>query len=190
MGGFLDPRRLTPAAQCHTLVQTSSSSRMRLGASLAFAIRSLDDEEAHHRELELVELLASWVENSVSAQRLRDLHETMRFAVWTTVRHPDRNVVLAEERAQPVGIVIGELKRTQHGRHGFVDWIAVKPDRRCQGIGSALITELATAIGVGRLEGSVDLDDPVASSFWERQGWTRIKPAPRRVMMGGPAERR
>ena len=161
-----------------------------IGAPLALVIRSLGDEEAHQRELELVELLASWVRTSISAQRFHDVHETMRFAMWTTIRHPDRSVVLAEERLQPVGIVIGELKRVQRERHGFVDWIVVNPDRRREGIGSVLIVGFARAIGVDRLEGSVDLGDPVASSFWERQGWTRVKPPPRRLMMGGPVSRR
>lgn len=152
------------------------------------AIRSLEEDEAHQRELEVVELLADWVSASISARRFRDIQETMRSAVWATIRHPDRSLILAEEHAQPVGIVIGELRRTGEGLHGFVDWIAVKPDRRREGIGSTLLTGFATAIGVDRLAGAVDLDDPVASSFWERQGWTRIKPEPRRVMMGGPAQ--
>ena len=160
-----------------------------IGASLVLAIRNLGDEEAHVRERELVNLLTSWVQQSVSARRFHDIHETMRFAVWTTVRHPDRTVLLAELDGQPAGILLGELKEEPKGRFGFVEWIAVEPDRRCQGIGSALVDEFATLIGVDRLEGSVDLADPVASAFWEQQGWTSLRPPPRRVMMGGPAIR-
>ncbi len=161
-----------------------------IGTSLALAIHRSGDEEAHVRERELVTLLTSWVQETVSARRIHDIQETMRFAVWTTVRHSDRTVLLAELDGQPAGILLGELKEGPKGRFGFVEWIAVEPDRRRQGIGSALVDEFATLIGVDRLEGSVNLDDPVAVAFWERQGWTRLRPPPRRVMMGGPAIRR
>jgi hypothetical protein len=58
-----------------------------IGTSLALAVRRSGDEEAHVRERELVTLLTSWVQETVSARRIRDTHETMRFAVWTTVSH-------------------------------------------------------------------------------------------------------
>jgi ribosomal protein S18 acetylase RimI-like enzyme len=156
---------------------------------LAVAIRRLDDAEARARERDLVQHLTSWVRGSISARRFSDIDETIRVAVWSTVRHPERTVVLAEQTGQPVGILLGALRETPHRQYGFVEWVAVDPSGRRAGVASALVTTFATALGVDRLEGSVDLDDPVASAFWEREGWTRLRPPPRRVMMGGPVMR-
>jgi hypothetical protein len=89
-----------------------------IGTSLALVIRSPGDEEAHIRESELISHLTSWVQQSVGARRIHDIQETMRFAVWTTVRHPDRAVLLAELDGQPAGILLGELKEGPKGRFG------------------------------------------------------------------------
>ena len=161
-----------------------------IGASVALVVSRLSHQEALVREPELVQQLIAWVAESVSANHFRDINETMRSAVWTAVHHPDRAVLLAERDGQPVGILLGGLEGAAPRQHGFVEWVAVEPDSRCQGIGSTLFDEFATSIGVDQLEGSVNLDDPVASAFWERQGWTSLRPPPRRVMMGGPIIRK
>jgi len=165
-------------------------SSIGIGAALSLDVRQLAADEAIAREHELVQHLTDWVAPSVSGQGIRDIGEMMRSAVWTTLRHPDRTVLLAEEDGQLTGILLGELKDDRQGRYGYVEWIAVDPRARQAGVATALVTELATTLGVERLHGSVDLDDPVASAFWERQGWTRLKPPPRRVIMGGPVMRR
>ena len=162
-----------------------ASSSIGIGASLSVHVRRLAEDEALAREHELVQHLTEWVAPSVSGQGIRDIDEMMRSAVWTTLRHPDRTVLLAEQDGRSTGILLGELKDDRRGRYGYVEWIAVDPDARRAGVATALVTELATTLGVERLQGSVDLDDPVASAFWERQGWTRLKPPPRRVIMGG-----
>ncbi len=156
---------------------------------MSLNIHCLGDDEALVREQELLQLLVSWVAGSVSARRFRDIGETMRFAMWTTVRHPNRTVLLAEQDSRPRGILLGELRDDRRKRYGYVEWIAVDPDRRRAGVATALTMDFATKLGVEQLQGSVDLDDPVAVTFWERQGWTRLDPPPRRVMMGGPAIR-
>ena len=174
-------------------------------------IRRLPQDEVAVRCSELGERLAEWVSGSVSGSGLPDLRSRMRFAVSTAARHPEHAVLLAvATRSGPgaapdtaphdaphdapgdapddalIGILVGESRDGSRDTYGFIEWIAVAPDARRRGVGAALVAEFAATSGVERLEGSVNIHDPVAMAFWERQGWTRLRPPPRRVMMGGP----
>jgi len=166
-------------------------------------IRRLPQDEVAVRCSALGERLAEWVSGSVSGSGLPDLRSRMRFAVSTAARHPEHAVLLAVAAGSgpgatpdaapldapvdaPIGILVGESRGGSRDTYGFIEWIAVAPDARRRGVGAALVAEFAATSGVERLEGSVNIDDPVAMAFWERQGWTRLRPPPPRAMMGGP----
>lgn len=79
-------------------------------------------------------------------------------------RDPDLFVV-AEDGDHLVGVAIG----THDGWRGYVFRLAVAPDRRSEGIGSALVADLERRFaskGVHRLRILVHRSNPAARGFW------------------------
>jgi GNAT superfamily N-acetyltransferase len=85
---------------------------------------------------------------------------------------------LASDAARPVGVLIA----APDGATGaaFVRWLAVDPDHRRRGVGTALVDALTATPGITSLSGMVDQDDPAALSFWRDRGWTVASPRPGR----------
>lgn len=78
--------------------------------------------------------------------------------------------VVAEREGELVGVAMG----TYDGRRGFVFRLAVAPNERGKGIGSALVTELERrfeAMGVTKVRVLVFRTNGTARSFWEAQGY-------------------
>ena len=91
---------------------------------------------------------------------------------------------IASDGRRPVGVLIAAPEpRTQSA---FVRWIAVAPDARRSGVGTALVEALAVTPGLTALTGMVDQEDPTALGFWKDLGWSVRRPRPgrQRQLMG------
>ena len=91
---------------------------------------------------------------------------------------------IAFEAGRPVGVLIAAPEpRT---RSAFIRWIAVAPEARRSGVGTALVEALAETPGLDALTGMVDQEDPTALGFWKDLGWSVRRPRPgrRRQQMG------
>jgi GNAT superfamily N-acetyltransferase len=97
-------------------------------------------------------------------------------------RAGDAGVVALDGRAVALGAAWYRLFRRGEPGYGFVSEsvpelaIAVRPDARRGGVGTALLTELlrlASEEGHGALSLSVELDNP-ARSLYERLGFRRV----------------
>lgn len=86
------------------------------------------------------------------------------------------------EAGEPVGALFASAQR--EGSQYFIRWIVVDPAHRRCGIGDRLVDELERTTTAKRLIGMVDLDDPVASSFWRSRGFVAIRGSSGRITMG------
>lgn len=89
------------------------------------------------------------------------------------LRDPDL-FLLAENNGQLIGAVLGGFD----GRRGMMYHLAVRPDQRQQGIGTALVhalEERLKAKGCIRYYLLVTLDNESAIRFYESQGWERME---------------
>jgi ribosomal protein S18 acetylase RimI-like enzyme len=89
------------------------------------------------------------------------------------LRDPDL-FLLAEENGEIIGAVLGGFD----GRRGMMYHLAVKPDKRQQGAGTALVQALETRLkakGCIRYYLLVTLDNESAIRFYEAQGWERME---------------
>lgn len=78
--------------------------------------------------------------------------------------------VVAEDGTAVIGVAMG----TFDGRRGFIFRLAVAPDHRGRGIGSALVSELERRfadMGVTKVRVLVFRTNETARSFWEAQGY-------------------
>jgi GNAT superfamily N-acetyltransferase len=81
-------------------------------------------------------------------------------------------VLLAEDEDEPVGYAFGELDR--HG-YAHVNIVYVVPERRREGVTTALLTEFASRAreaGIGHLTLDVATDNVVGREAWRRLGFT------------------
>ena len=77
-----------------------------------------------------------------------------------------------------IGYIAGH-RTTRHGCDGEVQYLFVAPERRRQGVATALLRLLAswfTETGVRKVCVCVDADSPAAKPFYERVGAYPIKP--------------
>jgi ribosomal protein S18 acetylase RimI-like enzyme len=89
------------------------------------------------------------------------------------LRDPDL-FLLAENKGELIGAVLGGFD----GRRGMMYHLAVRPDQRQQGIGTALmqaLEERLKAKGCIRYYLLVTLDNDSAIRFYESQGWERMQ---------------
>lgn len=90
---------------------------------------------------------------------------------------------VAEENGRVVGTVLGG----DDGRRGYVHHLAVVPELRGRGIGSALLKEMERAMaarGIAKVHLFVFEDNGRAHALYEREGWehrTDIRIYSRRV---------
>lgn len=90
----------------------------------------------------------------------------------------------ASDSGRPVGVLIATPE--PWNRAAFVRWIAVAPEARRMGVGTALVEALVATPWLESITGMVDQTDPAALAFWQGQGWSVRKPRPgrRRELMG------
>lgn len=84
-------------------------------------------------------------------------------------RNPHTNFV-AEINGKIVGIALSG----HDGRRGYLYHMAVSPDYRRQGIGTALLQAICTAIkneGITKLALLVFSKNQIGNDFWQSQGW-------------------
>ena len=85
---------------------------------------------------------------------------------------------IASHEGRPVAVLIATPE--PQTRSAFVRWIAVEPDSRRRGVGTALVEALARTPGLDALNGMVDQEDPTALGFWKDLGWRVRTPRPGR----------
>ena len=91
---------------------------------------------------------------------------------------------IASDGGRAVGVLIAAPEpRT---RSAFIRWIAVEPDARRRGVGTALVAALAATPGLHALIGMVNQEKTTALEFWKDMGWSVRRPRPgrRRQLMG------
>jgi ribosomal protein S18 acetylase RimI-like enzyme len=111
-------------------------------------------------------LLALW-EAAGSSPGVTDTVED----VSATIEWPGASVLVAES----AGRIVGSLIAAWDGWRGNMYRLAVLPERRREGIATALAGEgerLLRERGTRRLSALVLVDEPVAGAFWERVGYS------------------
>jgi GNAT superfamily N-acetyltransferase len=93
----------------------------------------------------------------------------------TKLAESDYLLLVAEIDGEVVGFLNGELSAYPpcfaHHAHGFIDNLAVSPQRQRAGVGTALLEKAMawfSAKGVSTVEGRVLLANPVAMAFWQK----------------------
>jgi len=89
--------------------------------------------------------------------------------------------------AESGGLVVGSLVAAWDGWRGSFYRLAVHPDRRRQGIATALLAEGERHLqdrGAVRLTAIVTDDDPAAMGFWKAAGYQRQEHRARFVRLG------
>ncbi|GAA1800984.1 GNAT family N-acetyltransferase [Agromyces neolithicus] len=94
---------------------------------------------------------------------------------------PAAFVLLAGDRAQPVGYAVVTLRPTVYtdGPLAVLDELYVRPARRSEGIGTELLTgaiDEVRARGGAEMHINVDEVDTDARRFYERHGFVNIEP--------------
>jgi len=72
------------------------------------------------------------------------------------------------------GDVCGAILCGHDGRRGYLHHLAVAPEHRRRGIGTALVESGLSALrdaGIGKCHLFVNLDNESGASFWTRNGW-------------------
>ena len=102
-----------------------------------------------------------------------------RFA-WYAGGHRDRFFLIAEDRGEPVGFIVGEVRAWEFGSppSGWIFAINVKPSARLHGLGTVLFDAICARFrkaGVQHVRTMLSKDEPLVMSFFRSQG-----------MMAGP----
>ena len=92
---------------------------------------------------------------------------------------PDWLVLVALDGDTVVGLTVGQIMKYppifQRETYGYISEMAVKSDRRRQGVGELLLAkvfEWFKSKGVYRVELSVAARNPVGYPFWRKHGFT------------------
>jgi ribosomal protein S18 acetylase RimI-like enzyme len=101
------------------------------------------------------------------------------YAEW--LADPDSFALLAEDAGRPVGYAVvylrGSEETWQTGCIGVLETLAVLPEHRGRGIGSALVERVFSELrrlGAGHFEVGVIASNEAALRFYERLGLERI----------------
>jgi GNAT superfamily N-acetyltransferase len=147
-----------------------------------------------------VPLILSFIRRLAEYERLADTVQTTEEMLHAALfgARPQAEVLIASDDEAPVGFaVFFHNFSTFVGRHGlYLEDLFVLPERRGQGIGQALLVELArlaVARGCGRMEWAVLDWNETAIGFYEKLGavpmdeWTvfRLSGEPLARLAGG-----
>ncbi|MFO7172681.1 MAG: GNAT family N-acetyltransferase [Bacillota bacterium] len=133
--------------------------------------------------LPLVEAFARERAAAQGHQVLRpDFMEHARAGMEQALAHPAAFVILAEEQGEPVGYGVGTLQEPpppfEPRPYIFISDLYVRPDRRGQGIGTALVERIrgwGLVKGVYRLSMVVPLSIPAAVRLGARLGFRPVE---------------
>lgn len=107
--------------------------------------------------------------------------------VYTSSDYRDAALWLAEDAGTPVGAAAAELQLKDNPRLAIID-VFVRPDARRQGVGTAMLHELAEYAAahsrpsvLGQVSGTPDADHAPGMAFAEAHGFTRRITDARRV---------
>ncbi len=89
---------------------------------------------------------------------------------------PGAKIMVAEKKGGVIGMVTGQLmiSTAEGGPSLLVEDLVVLPDQQKQGIGSALLEELAgwaQSLGASRMQLLADRNNSPALLFYRHQGW-------------------
>ncbi|MFP4483905.1 MAG: GNAT family N-acetyltransferase [Spirochaetota bacterium] len=74
------------------------------------------------------------------------------------------------------GEIVGAVMTGTDGRRGYLHHLAVRPDRRRVGIGTALVNRAIRALqaqGIAKTHLFVVAENDGGARFWQRRGWVR-----------------
>ena len=102
-----------------------------------------------------------------------------RFA-WYAGGHRDRFFLIAEDRGEAVGFIVGEVRAWEFGSppSGWIFAMNVRPSARLHGLGTVLFEAICARFrkaGVQQVRTMLSKDEPLVMSFFRSQG-----------MMAGP----
>jgi GNAT superfamily N-acetyltransferase len=144
-------------------------------------VRTLDQHEVISSRAELAALLTRAIAGTVRVQQPA-IEREVSSSLALAAKSRGYVTAVAEDNGELCGTIIAE---GEPGRRGaFVRWLAVRPTRRREGIGTLLADYLDDLVRPGLVRGMVDLDDTVASTFWCQRGWTSLIQPRRRIPMG------
>lgn len=106
-------------------------------------------------------------------------HAVLTDRVTQLLRHDTTWALVAGKPACALALVTVRTNVWHPGGVALLDELYVAPDRRGQGIGSAMMAELARRVraeGIGLLEVNVDEPDVDAIRFYERNGFVATEP--------------
>jgi len=87
------------------------------------------------------------------------------------IRNPGLSFVARSE-----GRIVGCVMSGHDGRRGYLQHLAVDPEFRLQGVGSALVERCLTglhALGIEKTHLDVLVDNLPAHRYWSRRGWKK-----------------
>jgi ribosomal protein S18 acetylase RimI-like enzyme len=108
--------------------------------------------------------------STTSGVRLRDADSREGIARYLE-RNPGFSFV-----ALVGGTIVGCVMCGHDGRRGYLQHLAVSPDYRLGGIGSALVEACLTKLkGLGIFKAHIDvlIENRQANEFWRRRGWRK-----------------
>lgn len=103
------------------------------------------------------------------------MHPPTRDEVERKLERDRQLFLVAEDADELIGVVMG----TYDGRRGWIFRLAVAQNRRRQGIGRALLTELEEryeAMGVTKVRLLTLADNDAGRAFWRRTGFDEYEP--------------
>lgn len=116
-----------------------------------------------------VGLYALWT--SCKGMGLNDVDDSAEGIERYLRRNPSTCFVAVE-----AGEIVGCIMAGHDGRRGYIYHTAVKPERRVQGIGKALVDAAMAALreeGISKVALVAFSRNEAGNAFWERMGFTR-----------------
>ncbi len=137
------------------------------------------------RKKDIPEILELWKEfmdfhkkGDAFYTRGRQSHKKYEKYVTKMIRSKNGQVLVAVDGKIVVAFSLSVIKKShpvlEHSKSGFIADVAVKATHRRQGIGRRLLREIKRWLalrGITRIELRVSVHNPVAKSFWKKQGF-------------------